>query len=83
MRRLDRLRADRGQIGSQLLTRLGAFDKDATRPAGKPAMAAQLLRALEQPVRPLDALQGDGAAANGDGRLADVERADGFRSGTT
>ena len=78
----DRGRPDGRQVDAQLLARLGAFDQHAALLAGKPAMRAQLLHPFEQAVGAFDAFERDGAAADRDRRLADVERADGAGGGS-
>ena len=74
MRGLNRLRADRGQVGAQFLAGLGAFNQRAPRLAGKPAVAAQFAHSVEQAGGALDAFQRDGSTSDRNCCLADIER---------
>ena len=68
-----------GKIGAQFLVGLGALDQNAALAAGDAAVVAQVAHPFEQQVGALDAFKRDGAAANGDRCLADVQRTDGAR----
>ena len=79
MRGLDGRQADRREVGPQFLAGLGAFDQHPALAAGKASVASQRPYSGKQRVRSLDIFQRHHPAADRDGGLADIQRAEGSR----